>query len=291
MRARRCARRGPTGRNGARRHHRARLTPIRRSATTRARAGRSSTPPAPGSSGYPDRPAPAGSQLVPEVARSLPTLSADRRTYTFTIRPGFRFSPPSNEPVTAATFKHSIERSLDPRMNGPAPRDWSDIVGVKAFRAGKTRHVAGIRAHGDTLSIRLTRRLRELPLPARDALLLRRPDSTRPSTRRDCRRSLRRPLLRRLLPAGPAARPQAQPELPRPPTAPARRDRFRAERRRGAGHQRRRSGKGRLRRPVGHPAASTARLAARYGPASPLGRAGKQQYFVHPFLAYSITSR
>ena len=43
---------------------------------------------------YPDRAGLAGSQLVPEVAQSLPTLSADRKSYTFTIRSGFRFSPP-----------------------------------------------------------------------------------------------------------------------------------------------------------------------------------------------------
>ena len=64
---------------------------------------------------YPDKAGPAGSQLIPEVAQALPTRSADGRTYTFTIRPGFRFSPPSNEPVTAQTFKHSIERTLNPQ--------------------------------------------------------------------------------------------------------------------------------------------------------------------------------
>jgi peptide/nickel transport system substrate-binding protein len=35
---------------------------------------------------YADRPAPVGSTLVPEVAASLPRVSADGRTYTFTIR-------------------------------------------------------------------------------------------------------------------------------------------------------------------------------------------------------------
>ena len=44
---------------------------------------------------YPDTPLPHGSGLVPDVARSLPTVSYDGRTYTFTIRKGFRFSPPS----------------------------------------------------------------------------------------------------------------------------------------------------------------------------------------------------
>jgi len=52
---------------------------------------------------YPDRPGPAGLRLIPEVARSLPARSGDGKVYAFTIRPGFRFSPPSNEPVTATT--------------------------------------------------------------------------------------------------------------------------------------------------------------------------------------------
>jgi ABC-type oligopeptide transport system substrate-binding subunit len=105
---------------------------------------------------YPDRSGTAGLQLVPEVARTLPRLSADRRTYTFTIRPGFRFSPPSTERVTAATFKYSIERSLNPKTHGQGTFYLSDIVGVKAFKAGQTQHIAGIKARGNTLTIRLT---------------------------------------------------------------------------------------------------------------------------------------
>ena len=60
---------------------------------------------------HPDRAAPAGTRLVPEVAAALPARSADGRTFTFTIRKGFAFSPPLHEPVTAQTFVHSIERS------------------------------------------------------------------------------------------------------------------------------------------------------------------------------------
>ena len=64
---------------------------------------------------YPDSAGPAGARLRPEVAAAMPTVSRDGRTYTFRIRPGFRFSPPSNEPVTAETFRHTIERrSLSP---------------------------------------------------------------------------------------------------------------------------------------------------------------------------------
>ena len=105
---------------------------------------------------YPDKPGAAGSQLVPEVAQSLPTRSADGRTYTFTIRRGFRFSPPSNESVTAQTFKYSIERSLDPRMRSPLAPEFRDIVGASAYMAGKATHITGVVAHRDTLTIRLT---------------------------------------------------------------------------------------------------------------------------------------
>ena len=52
---------------------------------------------------YPDSAGPAGTRLRPEIAVAMPSVSRDGRTYTFRIRPGFRFSPPSDEPVTAAT--------------------------------------------------------------------------------------------------------------------------------------------------------------------------------------------
>jgi YVTN family beta-propeller protein len=107
---------------------------------------------------YPDRPAPAGSRPEPEVAATLPSRSADGKTYTFTIRNGFRFSPPSNAPVTAQTFKFAIERALSPKITyGPAQNYAGDIVGVAAYEAGKTKHISGVRAHGNTLTVQLTR--------------------------------------------------------------------------------------------------------------------------------------
>jgi YVTN family beta-propeller protein len=104
---------------------------------------------------YPDRPGAAGSQLTAEVAKSLAARSPDGRTYTFTIRDGFRFSPPSNQPVTAQTFKYSIERSLSPRMKSPFGYQFNDIVGARAYMAGKARHITGVVARGDKLMISL----------------------------------------------------------------------------------------------------------------------------------------
>ena len=90
---------------------------------------------------YPDRPFPDGARLQPEVARGQPSVSADGLTYTFRIREGFRFSPPSNEPVTAAAFKRAIERALDPKTG--------------SFAAELAKNVTRVRARGNTLVLTL----------------------------------------------------------------------------------------------------------------------------------------
>ena len=54
---------------------------------------------------YPDAAGADGRRLVPEVAAEPPSVSGDGRTYTFRIRAGYRFSPPSGAPVTAETFR------------------------------------------------------------------------------------------------------------------------------------------------------------------------------------------
>ena len=98
---------------------------------------------------YPDERGTAGVQLVPELAESLPRVSEGGRTYTFRIRRGFRFSPPSGEPVTAQSMKYSIERSMNPRMSGPARTLLSDLVGVSAA--------------GNRLTLRLARPVADFP--------------------------------------------------------------------------------------------------------------------------------
>jgi DNA-binding SARP family transcriptional activator len=107
---------------------------------------------------YPDKPAPEGSHPHPEVAAGMPTLSGDGRTYTFRVRRGYAFSPPSGQPVTAKTFRYSIQRALSPKLGyGPGPFSVSDIQGEQAFRSGKADHISGLRAAGDRLSITLTK--------------------------------------------------------------------------------------------------------------------------------------
>jgi ABC-type transport system substrate-binding protein len=105
---------------------------------------------------YPDKPAPEGSQLQPEVAQSMPTVSGDGKTYTFTIRSGFKFSPPSNQAVTAQTFKKVFERDLNPKMQSPASSFASDVVGAQAMLDGKAKTLSGVTAKGNKLTIKLT---------------------------------------------------------------------------------------------------------------------------------------
>jgi peptide/nickel transport system substrate-binding protein len=105
---------------------------------------------------YPDEPAPKGSQLQPEVAQSMPTVSPDGKTYNFVVRDGFKFSPPSNAPVTADVFKFVIERVLNPKMQSPGASFIQDIVGAKEILAGKATQASGITVNGNRLKIELT---------------------------------------------------------------------------------------------------------------------------------------
>jgi YVTN family beta-propeller protein len=112
---------------------------------------------------YPDRNGPAGSQLIPDVAQSLPVATDGGRTYTFTIRGGFRFSPPSGAPVTAETFKATIDRLLNPRTHSSSASDYLDIVGARAFHAGRAKRLAGVLARGNRLIIHLVAPAPDLP--------------------------------------------------------------------------------------------------------------------------------
>ena len=112
---------------------------------------------------YPDRPAPVGSQLRPEAAAGLPRVSRDGRTYSFTIRSGYRFN--TGEPVTAASFGRAFERIFAPKMGSPGVNFVSDIVGAGAALKGKVKLPSGIRIKGNTLSITLVKPAPDLVAP------------------------------------------------------------------------------------------------------------------------------
>jgi ABC-type transport system substrate-binding protein len=123
---------------------------------------------------YPDAPAPAGLRLVPGAAVSMPNISDHGRTYTFLVRRGDRFSPPSHQSVTAASFRAAIERDIKIGTRSNASFLTADIAGAKAYAAGRTRHVLGVHIRGQRISITTTdinpAFLAELALPAFSAV-------------------------------------------------------------------------------------------------------------------------
>ena len=104
---------------------------------------------------YPDKEGPAGSRVIPEVAQGMPVVSRDGKTYTFTVRRGFRFS--NGQPVTAANFAYSLNRALNKEMQSPAGPFMADIVGAQAVLDGQAKTATGITVRGNKLTIRLTK--------------------------------------------------------------------------------------------------------------------------------------
>jgi ABC-type oligopeptide transport system substrate-binding subunit len=110
---------------------------------------------------YPDKPAPQAYRLVPEVAAAAPKVSRDGKTYTFTLRHGFRFS--DGKAVDARAFAHAINRTLAPDLSSIGTRYMEDIVGARAVQAGRRTSATGVVASGYRLVIKLVRPLGDFP--------------------------------------------------------------------------------------------------------------------------------
>ena len=87
-------------------------------------------------------------QPAPDIAASMPTVSADNLTYTFKLRQDVKFQ--DGRPVTAADFKYSWERAANPETNSPSAATYlGDIVGVKDELAGKANQISGVKVVDD----------------------------------------------------------------------------------------------------------------------------------------------
>ncbi len=234
---------------------------------------------------YPDRPGATGTRLVPDAARALPSLSRDRRTLTFEIRTGMRFSPPSNQVVTAATFRNSIERSLDRHLVAQARihrhSGTSSMSSARAHsRPGRRPRHGHHRARQHVHDPAAASRAANAGTPL-DGVFLRAADE-RPSCASpgwpipSAGRTSSRPAHR----ARPRAR--AQPQLSRQPPARSQQDRhpLRHQRCTERHADRRPCGL----RPARSPLAGGGPPPAPLRPRSREARAGRQRYFLNPAL-------
>jgi peptide/nickel transport system substrate-binding protein len=96
----------------------------------------------------------AGTELIPGLAEAMPTISADKKTYTFKLRPNLKYS--DGTAVKASDFEHTIKRLN--YLGGPFASFTSQIEGIEAYQKAKKpdADISGITADDSTGEIKVT---------------------------------------------------------------------------------------------------------------------------------------
>lgn len=104
--------------------------------------------------GYKHAAGAAGATLVPYLAKSMPTISADGKTLKFQLRSGLKYS--DGTPVKASDFRASIERLY--KVNSPGVGFFSAIQGADQYGSTKKGHITGITTNdaSGAITIKLT---------------------------------------------------------------------------------------------------------------------------------------
>jgi ABC-type transport system substrate-binding protein len=102
---------------------------------------------------YADKPGTAGTDIVPGTA-SLPVLSDNGLVYTYTMRPGAKFS--DGQPITTADIKYTFERLMAPAVNTGTGVYFTNVLGAAAYMAGKAKSIPGIVTTATTISFHLS---------------------------------------------------------------------------------------------------------------------------------------
>jgi peptide/nickel transport system substrate-binding protein len=100
-----------------------------------------------------------GTELLPDLAASLPEISEDGLTYTFAIKPGLKYAPPFQDvEITADDFIRALEREADPAASsGGYAFYYSPIEGFDDFGAGSAKEISGLEAIDEhTLQVTVT---------------------------------------------------------------------------------------------------------------------------------------
>ena len=99
--------------------------------------------------GYKHANGPDGATIVPYLAKDLPKVSADGKTYSFTLRDGLKYS--DGTPIKASDFAATIERDF--KVDSPGVGFFGNIVGADTFGKTKTGHISGITTDDKTGAI------------------------------------------------------------------------------------------------------------------------------------------
>jgi ABC-type transport system substrate-binding protein len=104
---------------------------------------------------YPDAEGSKGSELVPgEDTTGFPAISKDGKTYTFTIKPGIKYSDGAT--LKASDYVYAFNRDANKTMQSPVTPFVTDIQGWNDVVAGKASKLSGVTSSGNKLTIKLT---------------------------------------------------------------------------------------------------------------------------------------
>ena len=78
----------------------------------------------------------AGTEVVPGLAKDMPQVSDDGKTYKLTLRPNMKYS--DGTPIKASDFTYAIQRLFKADSGGSV--FYEPIVGASDYADGKARH-------------------------------------------------------------------------------------------------------------------------------------------------------
>ena len=88
----------------------------------------------------------AGTEVVPGLAKDMPEISADGKTYKLTLRPNMKYS--DGTPIKASDFTYAIKRLFKANSGGSV--FYEGIVGATDFADGKSDTISGINTDDNT---------------------------------------------------------------------------------------------------------------------------------------------
>ncbi|HEU5316160.1 MAG TPA: peptide ABC transporter substrate-binding protein [Chloroflexota bacterium] len=93
-------------------------------------------------------------ELVPEMAEKMPTVSADGKTMTFTLKSGLKYS--DGRALTAKDFEYAWKRHLDPRTKGEYAFTGYVIEGAEELNESKATDAATLSDLMDKVGVKAT---------------------------------------------------------------------------------------------------------------------------------------
>ena len=99
---------------------------------------------------------PGTTNLVPDLATEMPKISADGKTFEFTVRDDVKFH--NGRLLVAEDVKYSIERAVNPKTQSPGAGFFASIDGFDAASSGKSTDISGITVNSPTsITFKLSR--------------------------------------------------------------------------------------------------------------------------------------